>query len=51
VCPASWYSGFHVPPDEHAILTVAHAAADEAAINLLVLDQLLWWRASSEEAA
>jgi hypothetical protein len=40
--------GFHVPPDEHAVLTVAHAAADEAAINLLVLDQLLWWQASAE---
>ena len=39
--------GFHVPADEHAILVVAHAAADEAAINLLALDQLLWWPALS----
>ncbi len=35
--------GFYVPVGEHAILVVAHAAADEAAISLLVLDQLLWW--------
>jgi hypothetical protein len=35
--------GFHVPADEHAILLVAHAAAAEATISLLVLDQLLWW--------
>ena len=35
--------GFQVPPGEHAILVVAHAAAAEAAIDLLVLDQLLWW--------
>lgn len=35
--------GFHVPPGEHAILVVAHAAAAEAALDLLVLDQLLWW--------
>lgn len=37
--------GFPVPAGEHAILIVAHAAADEAAIDLLVLDQLLWWLA------
>jgi hypothetical protein len=37
--------GFHVPAGEHAILVVAHAAADEADISLLVLDQLLWWLA------
>jgi hypothetical protein len=35
--------GFQVPPGEHAILVVAHAAAAEAAIGLLALDQLLWW--------
>ena len=35
--------GFPQGPDEHAILVVAHAAAVEAAIDLLVLDQLLWW--------
>jgi hypothetical protein len=34
--------GFHVPAGEHAILVVAHAAADDADISLLVLDQLLW---------
>lgn len=34
--------GFHVPAGAHAILVVAHAAADEADISLLVLDQLLW---------
>jgi hypothetical protein len=39
--------GFHVPVGEHAILVVAHAAADEAAVSLLVLDQLLWWLALS----
>ena len=35
--------GFHVPSGEHAILVVARAAAAEAAIGLLILDQLLWW--------
>jgi hypothetical protein len=35
--------GFHTPSGEHAILVVAHAAAAEVAIGLLVLDQLLWW--------
>jgi len=34
--------GFHVPRGEHAILTVARAAAAEAGINLLTFDQLLW---------
>jgi hypothetical protein len=34
---------FHVPSGEQAILVVAHAAAAEAAIGLLILDQLLWW--------
>jgi hypothetical protein len=43
--------GFHVPADEHAILVVAHAAADEAAISLLVLDQLLWWLAPTGQDA
>ena len=32
--------GFQVPTGEHAVLVVAHAAAAEAAIGLLVLDQL-----------
>lgn len=35
--------GFPKGSGEHAILVVAHAAAAEAAIDLLVLDQLLWW--------
>jgi hypothetical protein len=35
--------GFCWPKDEHATLVLAHAAADEAGIELLVLDQLLWW--------
>lgn len=35
--------GFHVPSSEHDILVVAHAAAAEAAVGLLVLDQLVWW--------
>jgi hypothetical protein len=39
--------GFHVPVGEHAILVVAHAAAGEVGISLLVLDQLLWWLVSS----
>jgi hypothetical protein len=37
--------GLQAPLGEHAILVVAHAAAGEAAISLLVLDQLLWWLA------
>jgi hypothetical protein len=37
--------GFAVPRDEHAILVVARAAADEVDLPLLVLDQLLWWAA------
>jgi len=35
--------GFRVPNDPHAILVVAHAAADALEVPLLVLDQLLWW--------
>lgn len=35
--------GFQVPGDGHAILVVAHAAAAEIDLPLLVLDQLLWW--------
>ena len=35
--------GFHVPPGEHPILVVARAAAAEAGIGLLIVDQLLWW--------
>jgi hypothetical protein len=42
---------FHVPADEYAILVAARAAADEAAISLLVLDQLLWWPALSGQDA
>ena len=34
--------GFEVPAGEHAILVVAKAAA-ELAVDMLVLDQLLWW--------
>lgn len=34
--------GFDVPASQHAVLVVAHAAADETNLNLLVLDQLLW---------
>jgi hypothetical protein len=34
--------GFPVPAGEHAFLVVAHVAADDADISLLVLDQLLW---------
>jgi hypothetical protein len=37
--------GFFVPGDEHSILVVARAAAAEAGLDLLVLDQLLWGRA------
>jgi hypothetical protein len=33
--------GFPVPADQHAIIVVAHAAADDANISLLLLDQLL----------
>jgi hypothetical protein len=35
--------GFEVPAGEHAILVVADAAAAELGVDLLVLDQLLWW--------
>jgi hypothetical protein len=35
--------GFEVPVGEHAILVVADAAAAELGVDLLVLDQLLWW--------
>jgi hypothetical protein len=35
--------GFEVPAGEHAILVVAKAAAAELGVDLLVLDQLLWW--------
>jgi hypothetical protein len=35
--------GFAVPSDEHAILTIAHAAASDLGVSRLVLDQLLWW--------
>ena len=40
--------GFVVPRDEHAILVVTHAAADELGLPLLVLDQLLWWAAEQQ---
>jgi hypothetical protein len=42
--------GFEVPNDEHAILIVAHAAADELAVSRLVLDQLLWWRVTERRS-
>jgi hypothetical protein len=32
-----------VPAGEHAILVVARAAAAELGVDVLVLDQLLWW--------
>ena len=35
--------GFSVPDDEHAVLLVATAAAEEIGMSRLVLDQLLWW--------
>jgi hypothetical protein len=35
--------GFKVPNEAHAILVVAHAAAEALGVPLLVLDQLLWW--------
>ena len=35
--------GFEVPAGEHAILVVSKAAAAELGVDLLVLDQLLWW--------
>lgn len=35
--------GFAVPDDDHAMLLIAKAAADEVGVSRLVLDQLLWW--------
>jgi hypothetical protein len=35
--------GFVVPGGEHAILVVAKATAADLGVDLLVLDQLLWW--------
>lgn len=35
--------GFEVPAGEHAILVVARAASVELGVDLLMLDQLLWW--------
>jgi hypothetical protein len=35
--------GFEVPSGEHAILVVAKAAAADLSVDVLVLDQLLWW--------
>lgn len=35
--------GFTVPDDDHAMLLIAKAAADEVGVSRLVLDQLLWW--------
>jgi hypothetical protein len=35
--------GFEVPSGEHAILVVAEAAAADLGVDVLVLDQLLWW--------
>jgi hypothetical protein len=37
--------GFEVPSGEHAILVIARAAAVELGVDLLILDQLLWWAA------
>lgn len=34
--------GFSVPKDDHAVLLIARAAADEIGVSRLVLDQLLW---------
>jgi hypothetical protein len=41
--------GFEVPAGEHAILVVADAAAAELGVDLLVLDQLLWWAKEHRE--
>jgi hypothetical protein len=35
--------GFEVPAGEHAVLVVAKAAAADLGVDVLVLDQLLWW--------
>jgi hypothetical protein len=35
--------GFEVPAGEHAILVVARAATAELGVDVLILDQLLWW--------
>ncbi len=35
--------GFSVPDDDHAVLLVATAAAEDIGMSRLVLDQLLWW--------
>lgn len=35
--------GFVVPDDDHAVLILARAAAQEIGVSRLVLDQLLWW--------
>jgi hypothetical protein len=35
--------GFEVPAGENAILVVAKAAAADLGVDVLVLDQLLWW--------
>jgi hypothetical protein len=43
--------GFAVPRNEHAILVVAHAAARQVCVPLLVLDQLLWWGGRAEMTA
>lgn len=40
--------GFQVPNDVHAILVVAHAAAEALGVPLLVLDQLLWWTGTGD---
>lgn len=34
--------GFAVPDDDHAVLILAKAAAEEIRVSRLVLDQLLW---------
>lgn len=42
--------GFEVPAGDHAILVVAKAAAAELAVDLLVVDQLLWWAEERRKA-
>jgi hypothetical protein len=37
-------AGFEIPNDEHAILIVATAVADEPGIPFPILDQMLWWQ-------
>ena len=43
--------GYNVPKTDHAALTIARAAAAELGTNLLVLDQLLWWRQTHSDSS